>query len=804
MLKTQKPLDSSIQKSPSITRSIKKPSPASEIARFHEMNKNDEIFLDSNPSQKPNIKNTSTPNRVLDEKTLTPLIEKSNVKNPTKPALQFKTSKDFTAPPKSIDYKKPIPAVLRNPNLHIILPKNTPPQPSTRFTRKSFRTNIPSNRSKKINTQRKLDSLTRKVRSETKGNQKNSSNFTKTNYNTIRESAGKSPNLKTLKDFANSTFKHTQIKTQNSDKTYNKQKKISGYRFSTDVGTLAASVLNTRDNKLDALLDKMDELTNEKINSTKGSFNINDYEKKDSINTIRSARKMITDFKKNLKSKEYFEKHQKSHLHTFQKVKDRIVGNLESVHFGDCTLSSSGSYEDTMKNTNALNLISIRPEIKSTLDKLNTNLKSNIKNNINKSADLSKTKVGDQVIVNGIEKKGYIRYIGNVVGKEGEWAGVELEGAFGKNNGSVGGIKYFECLDNMGIFVRLNKISKKNLEDSTTEETVNTEKELDKISGQKKTNIKVDENITNEKQSQTNLDSVIPQKNITTEVLINTNYFNDVMVTPKKHYTFTECINSVTNNKKLKSQSIQRVYDLEKKIKRVSISSVKGKYRSGPIPPIVLRSKSISDYKTFMDYYSENKNLDIFEFDESCMNKHESVLINKRKDTKKESQMSPAITTLNNDYLNMFSDGSDTNTLVNTVLEKQDLKKSINDLKEKNNTLTKQLETICNYVDKLELIGNKLLEDISLLCIENEQLRAEGACSVDRNSSSEQKKLTRFTKLDTVDNQSVEKLLEKISILENKFSNYEKEKSSQIDSLNNTISELESMLENKIMNSLNS
>jgi len=53
-------------------------------------------------------------------------------------------------------------------------------------------------------------------------------------------------------------------------------------------------------------------------------------------------------------------------------------------------------------------------------------------------------KVGDRVIVSG-NKKGTLRYIGTTLFAEGEWAGVELDDALGKNDGSVGG-KRWQCL----------------------------------------------------------------------------------------------------------------------------------------------------------------------------------------------------------------------------------------------------------------------------------------------------------------------------------------------------------------------
>ena len=41
---------------------------------------------------------------------------------------------------------------------------------------------------------------------------------------------------------------------------------------------------------------------------------------------------------------------------------------------------------------------------------------------------------------------------------DGEWCGIELEAACGKNNGSVQGVAYFVCLDDRGMFVRLANV----------------------------------------------------------------------------------------------------------------------------------------------------------------------------------------------------------------------------------------------------------------------------------------------------------------------------------------------------------
>ncbi|KAF8454601.1 dynein associated protein-domain-containing protein [Terfezia claveryi] len=62
--------------------------------------------------------------------------------------------------------------------------------------------------------------------------------------------------------------------------------------------------------------------------------------------------------------------------------------------------------------------------------------------------------IGDRVDVNG--QLAIVRYIGPADFAPGEWVGVELDIPDGKNNGSVQGVKYFECADKYGKFYRSN------------------------------------------------------------------------------------------------------------------------------------------------------------------------------------------------------------------------------------------------------------------------------------------------------------------------------------------------------------
>ncbi|XP_050439268.1 restin homolog isoform X12 [Adelges cooleyi] len=74
----------------------------------------------------------------------------------------------------------------------------------------------------------------------------------------------------------------------------------------------------------------------------------------------------------------------------------------------------------------------------------------------------SELKVGDRVIISSGQgsKLGVLRYRGAAQFAPGEWCGIELDDPLGKNNGSVEGIKYFECEDKFGLFAPIGKVSK--------------------------------------------------------------------------------------------------------------------------------------------------------------------------------------------------------------------------------------------------------------------------------------------------------------------------------------------------------
>merc|ERR1719420_1508778 len=66
--------------------------------------------------------------------------------------------------------------------------------------------------------------------------------------------------------------------------------------------------------------------------------------------------------------------------------------------------------------------------------------------------------VGQEVWVDG-NKRGRIAYLGTVHFSKGEMAGVHLDEPIGKNNGTVGGILYFQTEPRHGLFSRLHRLA---------------------------------------------------------------------------------------------------------------------------------------------------------------------------------------------------------------------------------------------------------------------------------------------------------------------------------------------------------
>ncbi|XP_022234974.1 centrosome-associated protein 350-like isoform X3 [Limulus polyphemus] len=67
--------------------------------------------------------------------------------------------------------------------------------------------------------------------------------------------------------------------------------------------------------------------------------------------------------------------------------------------------------------------------------------------------------VGESVMISPYNKTGVLAFLGATVFAPGVWAGVELDTPTGKNDGSVAGVRYFQCKPRFGIFVRPDKLN---------------------------------------------------------------------------------------------------------------------------------------------------------------------------------------------------------------------------------------------------------------------------------------------------------------------------------------------------------
>ncbi|XP_033747589.1 LOW QUALITY PROTEIN: CAP-Gly domain-containing linker protein 1-like [Pecten maximus] len=67
--------------------------------------------------------------------------------------------------------------------------------------------------------------------------------------------------------------------------------------------------------------------------------------------------------------------------------------------------------------------------------------------------------IGDRIWVSG-NKPGFIAFLGETQFAPGEWAGIVLDKFDGKNDGSVQGVRYFQCEAKRGVFARISKLSR--------------------------------------------------------------------------------------------------------------------------------------------------------------------------------------------------------------------------------------------------------------------------------------------------------------------------------------------------------
>lgn len=67
--------------------------------------------------------------------------------------------------------------------------------------------------------------------------------------------------------------------------------------------------------------------------------------------------------------------------------------------------------------------------------------------------------VGMQVLLSSAGETAFIRYLGAAHFAPGLWLGLELRSPKGKNDGSVGGRRYFSCRAGHGVLVRPSRVT---------------------------------------------------------------------------------------------------------------------------------------------------------------------------------------------------------------------------------------------------------------------------------------------------------------------------------------------------------
>lgn len=67
--------------------------------------------------------------------------------------------------------------------------------------------------------------------------------------------------------------------------------------------------------------------------------------------------------------------------------------------------------------------------------------------------------VGMQVLLTSANEMAFLRYLGTADFAPGLWLGLELQSSKGKNDGSVGGRRYFSCRPSYGVMVRPSRVT---------------------------------------------------------------------------------------------------------------------------------------------------------------------------------------------------------------------------------------------------------------------------------------------------------------------------------------------------------
>jgi len=149
----------------------------------------------------------------------------------------------------------------------------------------------------------------------------------------------------------------------------------------------------------------------------------------------------------------FYTPHSGYNIHVIDLDPNSLTNNLEDVSQIDKYMISEEDYDKLPDNFR---------KFKETLIKNNPHLK---KEEVPKKDDdymreeAQVLQVGSRCQVKESGFRGVIKYVGTVSeSAEGWWVGVKLDEPLGKNDGSTGGTKYFDCPMKYGLFLRPDKV----------------------------------------------------------------------------------------------------------------------------------------------------------------------------------------------------------------------------------------------------------------------------------------------------------------------------------------------------------
>lgn len=124
-------------------------------------------------------------------------------------------------------------------------------------------------------------------------------------------------------------------------------------------------------------------------------------------------------------------------------------------------------------------------------------------------------------VLNKQKKPGVLKFIGETKFSSGVWCGIALREACGKNDGSVAGVRYFECDERHGIFVNPNSVFPVKTEDEQKPLQVTSPVRRDEESSANEQELETSDSNFEEGRPRSKSDAVITEKKEGSNVFTN-------------------------------------------------------------------------------------------------------------------------------------------------------------------------------------------------------------------------------------------------------------------------------------------